>query len=65
MSVAANGNAITVSIGDSKATAAQVAAMVNAYFEGASTKEVGEEDSAVLYVANEPAKLATTLTWNM
>ncbi len=54
MDVAANGNAITVSIGDSEATAAQVAAMVNAYFEGAARKEVGTGDAAVLYVANEP-----------
>ena len=54
MTVAANGNAITVSIGDSRATAAQVAAKVNAYFEGAASVEVGEEDSAVLYVAAEP-----------
>ena len=54
MNVAANGNAITVSIGDSKATAAQVAAMVNAYFEGASRKEVGTDDAGVLYVADTP-----------
>ncbi len=54
LNVAANGNAITVSIGDSKATAAQVAAMVNAFFEGASRLEVGTEDAAVLFVANEP-----------
>ncbi|MCP4579263.1 MAG: flagellar hook basal-body protein, partial [Deltaproteobacteria bacterium] len=51
MDVAANGNAITVSIGDSKATAAQVAAMVNAYFEGAARKEVGTANAGVLYVA--------------
>ena len=54
MNVAANGNAITISIGDSKATAAQVAAMVNAYFEGASRKEVGTDDAGVLYVADTP-----------
>jgi flagellar hook protein FlgE len=62
MDVAANGNAITVSIGDSKATAAQVAAMVNAYFEGAARKEVGSGDAAVLYVAATPGDAGNNIS---
>ncbi len=62
MDVAANGNAITVSIGDSKATAAQVAAMVNAYFEGAARKEIGTDDAGVLYVADTPGSTGNNVT---
>ena len=54
MEVSASGNAITVSIGDSLSTAAQVAASVNAFFEGASRIEVGSDDAGVLYVADTP-----------
>ena len=36
--------------------------MVNAYFEGAAHLEVGTEDAAVLFVANEPGSFMGTIS---